>query len=233
MDINALVQAVQGQTAGAVPSSNPLGSDMFAELASANAAGVALPRAQGASTGADFNAQVDAQAAREGAARAAAAKKRELEAMLNPDNYTMKQKDDGGFDFFDPNGKQIDIATFAKIKGVRPVDVIAKSQNPIDVQYAQDYDNLEKFMQAVTSKDKTKVAEFTANEPALKKYTTGKGGLDRLLQDFRNTYKRYYTPRSADPNAWGARPGGRLVPSGGASSGGGVADQIRAQLQEQ
>ena len=193
-----LRQAVLGATNIQSPSS-PLGS--FPELAKLYQSTFQLPQST-AGAGALGNIakqQVEEQKA------AAQARKQQLANKLDPSKYEVRAKDDGGYDFFDPEGNQIDIATYAQFTGKRPVDVLKDSQNPIDVQYVEDYKNLQDFMQAVVNQRTEVVKAFTDKEDALKKYSTP-GGLDKLISDFKKYYQRYYVPRTAQPEAWGIRP---------------------------
>lgn len=189
--------------------SNPLGASMGKEIANLASPDFFMPALRGATTASASHAQ-DVVAEQK---RAAAAAKAREDAMKDPRNYRVVPKEDGGFDFFDPEGKQVDIATYAKITGQNPVDIIKDSKNPIDIQYVQDYNNLQGFMEAVTSQDTKKVDAYVANEPALEQYRKNKGGLHNLLEQFQQNYQRYYVPRSQDPRAWGASPGGVITPA--------------------
>lgn len=74
------------------------------------------------------------------------AKLRELQDALDPSKYRRERKADGGFAFFDPSGKEIDINTFAQRTGIRRVDAIKDSENPLDLQFMSDYNNMETIM---------------------------------------------------------------------------------------
>lgn len=153
----------------------------------------------------------------------------ELQNLTDPNAYKKVRKEDGGFDFVDPTGKQVDIATVTDRTGTTARDWIDDSENPIDVQYRNDYENLQKFMDAVLSKDQDTIDQYISTDPSLKQYTQGRGGIDRLLQEFKRSYQRYYTPRSEDPQAWGRAPSRVVVPTAQSQSGGAGAD-IAQQL---
>lgn len=198
--------------------SNPLGASNAPEIAKLYAASYGLQDAKGLASAKVSQAQDEKDAA-DAAAKLAAQKEAD---MSNFKAYKIVKKGDGGYDFYDPNGQQVDIATLAQRTGVKPSDVLADSENPIDVQYVNDYKNLQGFIQAVLSGDtKTKDAYVKA-KPELKKFNN-KNGINDLIMQFRRSYQRYYTPRSVDPNAWGARvPGSPVIPTSqnGSSYGG-------------
>ena len=152
-------------------------------------------------------------------------KLQEEQDMLDPTKYIMRLKEDGGYDFYDPKGNQIDIATYSKATNQRPVDIVKDSQNPIDIQYAQDWTGLQKYVQAILDGDKTTITEMQTQDPELKQYS-GKGDLDKLMQRFKQHYQRYYVPRTQNPNAWGARPGGMMFPAGDSGAGGSLGDLL-------
>ncbi len=79
-------------------------------------------------------------------------------------------------------------------------------------------------MNAVLSKDTAKIQEYEGTDPNLKQYTSGRGGIDRLMKQFKQTYQRYYKP-----SAYGASPGEAVVKAPQSQSGGSN-DAIMQQL---
>lgn len=208
-----LLAATQGANQIQAPASN-LGASQGPELAALYQSSFQLPQSQGA-----VSAQANVAAEQVAAAKKAAAEAEQRQKDLSdPSKYRQVQNKNGGYDFYDPNGNQVDIATLSAKTGTKPADWLKDSQDPTDVQYKNDYSNLQKFMDAVTSKDKKTVDAFTSTDSNLKKYTQSKGGLHNLMQDFYNSYQRYYVPRSQDPQAWGRIPGSPLVPTSQGSS---------------
>lgn len=141
--------ASQGAPAGAIP-----------ELANAmtgsfRAAAVARPgKAQG---------QVATeQAAQEEERRKAAfaAEQKKIQDMLDPGKYDRRRKDDGGFAFFDPTGKEIDIDTYAKRTGLRRAEILSDSENPVDLQFLDDYETMNKINQAAWNNDSEALREY-------------------------------------------------------------------------
>jgi len=144
-------------------------------------------------------------------AAAAAAKKKQAD-LADPKSYRRVKKEDGGFDFFDPDGNQIDIASIVQRTGTKPRDWIEDSENPIDIQYMEDYDNLQDYAKALLTKNTKKIEQYRASAPELSQYDD-RGGVNRLIETFRKNYQRYYVPRSENANAWGASPDRTVVPT--------------------
>ena len=205
MDQEQLRNAVLGAQQIQAPSGNPLGAANAPEIANFYRSSFQLPASNIASQGSAYNTEVTV--ANEKAAREAELKRQAKEAadMADPDKYTQKAKEDGGYDFFDPQGNQIDIATYSKVTGKNPVEIIKDSENPIDIQYREDWANMQDYMTAALSGDTKKKTIFEENSPSLKKYG-GKGGPAKLLAEFKEYYRRYYNTRQQDPKAWGVKP---------------------------
>jgi len=85
--------------------------------------------------------------------RAAQERIQSLQDQMDPSKYKQLRKDDGGFAFYSPDGKEIDIDTYAKRTGQRRVDVLSDSENPIDQQYIHDWKNMNAVAQAVWNND--------------------------------------------------------------------------------
>lgn len=212
-NFDALKQATQGAAAISAPAS-PLGASSAPELAALYQSTFQLPQSQaGAGSAGQLAGQIDAEQ-KAAAAKAAAEAKQRQQDLQDPSKYRAVQKPDGGYDWYAPDGKQVDIATLTQQTGTSPTDWIAgkygKSQNPVDIQYAQDSKNLEDFVNAVLGGDTKKVQQYTDKEPQLANYSD-KGGISKLINEFQQNYQRYYVPRAQDANAWGASPGNLTV----------------------
>lgn len=209
----ALFNATIGAPAA---SPNVLGAQAYGQLANMNAIDRKLPTS-GALTNESLNQaqdQIEAQrAAKAAAEHAAALAKQKQEDMSDPKKYRQVKKDDGGYDFFDPEGNQVDIATLTSRTQTKAGDWLSDSENPIDMQYLAESKNLNEYINAKLSRN-TKVSDaYEEANPELKKYQ-GKGGVHQLADAFKKRYERYYVPRSQNANAWGTRPGDNpLVPS--------------------
>lgn len=216
MDPN-LLKAVKSAAAIKAPKSS-LGASQGKELAALYQSSFQLPQATGAVSAAANIAQQQVAASK----RAAAEAKQREQDLADPSKYRVVQKEDGGYDFFAPDGSQVDIATLTQRTGTKPEYWLKDSQNPIDIQYIQDKKNLEKFMNALITKDQKTIQDFTNNDEKLKSYTADQGGVHNLLQQFEQTYQRYYVPRSVSPQAWGVNPGAPVVPAAQSGSSYGV-----------
>jgi hypothetical protein len=183
---------------------SPIGN--FPEVANAYASSFARQDRNLGQAGDQYNTQVQVENAR----AAASAHAQQIADLADPSKYKRVPKQDGGFDFIGPDGQQVDIATLASRTNTDPSDWVKDSNNPIDVQYLNDYSNMKKFMDAVVSKDTNAIKQFTDSDPNLSHYQS-KGGLQQLLQDFHNTYQRYYVTRAQNPQAWGYAPGNPVV----------------------
>ncbi len=189
-----LVKATTGAPANTLKASN------YKEISNMGAIDRVLPTSSGLANASVNEAQEQVAAAK----RAAALARQRQEDMSDPRKYRRVPKKDGGFDFFDPEGNQVDIATLTERTQTKPIDWIKDSQNPIDIQYLEDSNNLEDYIKAKLSKNTQKITQYEANT-ALGNYQ-GKGGADQLINDFKKHYERYYVPRTQNPNAWGSVP---------------------------
>lgn len=100
------------------------------------------------------------------AARKAAMQK--MADKLDPGKYRRERKSDGGFAFFDPEGKEIGIDQFAQVTGSRLIDILKDSENPIDQEYISDYANMNDLAQAMYNGDSATAEAFISQNPELK-----------------------------------------------------------------
>lgn len=150
---------------------------------------------------------------------AKAAKRAALEAqaqkaadMADPSKYQMLPKDDGGYQFVAPNGKEISAYDYSRITG-SPIDSILKdSQNPIDIGFVQDFSNLQNFMQAVLNKDKETVDSIVSQNKELENY---RNDIPGLLKRFRQAYPTVFGGGGFQGrNTPGVRAGSTYIPAG-------------------
>ncbi len=203
-NFEALKAATLGANAISAPTST-LGASNAPEIASLYQSSFQLPQSAGAAGAAAGIAGDIAAQQRAAAARAAAMAKQKTDDLSDPKKYRAVKKQDGGYDFFDPDGKQVDIATLTSRTQTKPADWVGDSDNPIDIQYLEESKNLNKYIRAKLSGNQKAYSAFEEANPELKKYQ-GKGGVDKLVNTFKQSYERYYVPRSVNPNAWGTRP---------------------------
>lgn len=91
----------------------------------------------------------------------------ELQDQMDPSKYQQVRKDDGGFAFFDPSGKEIDIDTYAKRTGQRRVDVLKDSENPLDQQFIDDYMQMNDLNQKIWQNDTEEINNYKLQYPEL------------------------------------------------------------------
>lgn len=208
---DALRQAVMGAQNIQSPESN-LGASQAPELAQLFQSTFQLPQSNQATGALAEQASEQVAYAKAQAAAAKAAAKKKQDDMADPKAYRKVRKEDGGFDFVAPDGSLVDIATLTQRTGTRAMDWIDDSENPIDIQYLEDYQNLQDYAKSILGKNKAKVDSYRAAAPELRQYD-GVGGVNKLIETFKKNYERYYVPRSQDQNAWGRSPGRTVVPT--------------------
>lgn len=93
-------------------------------------------------TGATANAAVNQAQIQVAAEKAAAA------AKTDPSKYQKIQTQDGGYKFYGPDGKEVSAIDYARVNNTTPDKVLADSQNPIDIAFQQDYQQLQNYFSA-------------------------------------------------------------------------------------
>lgn len=88
---------------------------------------------------------------------------RRLSNKMDPSKYRQVRKDDGGFDFFDPEGNPISVKDFAKFTGRSVADVLAKSENPFDIQFLNDYSSTRNLVDAIQTGDQEAIQGYLQN----------------------------------------------------------------------
>lgn len=112
----------------------------------------------------------------------------DLQDKMDPSKYQKLRKDDGGFAFYDPAGKEIDIDTYAKRTGMRRADILKDSENPIDQQYVYDWNQLNDVSQRIFSGD---AGGLQADYPDLfKRGMTPQSLAEELMRRYPHMYGR-------------------------------------------
>lgn len=130
------------------------------------------------------------QARRAANAQRQASLKQQAEALdkaKNPKYFQRVRKEDGGFDFLTGDGKPITAWQFAQAKGLDLPDVLKGSKNKEDMQFLNDYGNMETFLQATSEGDDTKLEQIFKEQPELRgmKY-------EDLMGQFRGSYANIF-----------------------------------------
>ncbi len=148
------------------------------------------------------------------------AKMDSLKRQADPGNSTRQRKTDGGFAFFDPSGKEIDINTFSQRTGKSRSEILSDSENPVDLAYIDDFKRMREAMQVMYGGDEQEKAAFLESNPELR---------GRRVQDFAtdllNKYPHIYGRGGNGAQAYQKTLGnqGRQIfrtPSYGATGGG-------------
>ena len=212
--------ALKAATLGAQQIQSPtstLGASNAPELAAMYQSSFQLPQSNSATKAQSFQTGVTVDNQQQAAKMKIEELKQQAQDLADqndPSKYEVKKKADGGYDFFDPKGNQIDIATYTQKTGLKAADVLKDSENPIDIQYREDYKNLEDLLNAVVNKDTAKLDSYEQAQPGVTKKKP-----QEIIEQFKKYYQRYYTPRTADPNAWGITPkAGVMVPNQSATT---------------
>lgn len=194
-------------------SASPLGS--FPELAKLYSTGPQLARLQLSTAAPNYNAGVSADNAKAAAAAAAQEAADKLKALNDPSKYTQVQKQDGGYAFYDPTGKEITAQQFAAIKNTSPDEVLKHSQNPIDIAYRNDFKNLQDYVNnKLRAPNNTKAADTAKliEDQVHKQYgiNLAKMSPQQLIQAFQQAYPTVYGGTRA-----GVPASRTFIPNGG------------------
>lgn len=188
---------------------SPLGN--FPELAQMYQSKFQLPlsNAQVGAQSANDQVTLSNQAAEQDAATKQAA------ALADPSNYRAVARDDGGFGFYDPTGKEITAAQYAAVTGKTPQDVLKNSTNPIDIGYQKDFKDLESYinLKLQSPTDKAAADKATAIEKDVSKtygVDISKLTPDQLINVFKSAYPTIYGANQG--NAPGVPVGHTLIP---------------------
>lgn len=141
---------------------SPLGS--FPEISQMYATSFSSPLSD-----AKFSSQAQAdQVSVENAKKAQAEADARAKAFSDAKNYTVVKRPDGGYGFYAPDGKEVTAAQYAQVAGTTPDKVLADSENPIDQQYINDYQNFKAYGQAAATGDAATLKKFYDKNPKLK-----------------------------------------------------------------
>lgn len=189
--------------------SSPLGS--FPELANMYRSSFQLPLS---------NAQVGSQnvadktlLANQAAQQEAEQKKQDY--LSDPKNYIAQPRDDGGFGFYSPDGKEITAAQYAAATGKAPQDVLKNSTNPIDIGYQKDFKDLQDYINLKLQSGKDSAASQKAKaieQDVSKSYGIDISKLtpDQLIKTFQAAYPTIYGANKG--NAAGVQAGHTFIP---------------------
>lgn len=131
--------------------------------------------------------EVDQQE-KQAAEAARQAQMQKIKDKLDPSKYRAeKDREDGGFSFYDPDGNQIGIDRFSAVTGVDPAKILAQSDNPFDLQYVNDYTNTKKIVTAIQNGDVDTLNDFRAENKDL-----GRMKPEDLMRELIRKYPHIY-----------------------------------------
>lgn len=174
--------------------SAPWNSSSIPEVGNAMAAKFSAGALGAAGVGGDTTSKVDAinaEYAKDEALKAAIAKKKELEDSLDPKNWQQIQKEDGGYDFIDGTGKKVDVWTYSKATGKSPIDLLKNSQNSLDIQFKNDWSNLQDLLSAFANNDQGYIDDLKENDPDTYEQIRGMQPAD-LMRRFKQFYPNVF-----------------------------------------
>jgi hypothetical protein len=153
------------------------------------------------------------------AAAARAAEARRLQDKMDPSKYRMQRKDDGGFDFFDPDGNSIDVKQYAQVTGRTPAEVLAKSENPFDIQFLNDYGSTRNLVDAIQTGDTDTITSYVKDDNGIDPKSTAADIMGELARKYPHIYgKGRYEDSFGQSNN---KPLFKLSSGMGSGSGGG------------
>lgn len=147
-------------------------------------------------------------AAEQEAAAEAARRAREAEIQdqirkeqdkVDPSKYYSLRNDQGGYDFFDPEGKKINVHDYAMITGQRVDQILADSENPLDIQFVEDYGTMRKIMNAYANRDVEALNQLKQADPELYQNIQNAGSPAELSRRFMDYYPDYFGRRGGEP----------------------------------
>ena len=129
-----------------------------------------------------------AEQEKQAAEAARQAQMQKIKDKLDPNKYRAeKDREDGGYSFYDPDGNQIGIDRFSAVTGIDPAKILSNSDNPFDLQYVNDYNNTRDLVTAIQNGDVDTINAFKAENKEL-----GKMKPEDLMRELIRKYPHIY-----------------------------------------
>lgn len=173
------------------------------EIAAANQVKFQLPQAVAAGNAISGQAAMDVKAQE----KAAAFEQKRQAALLDPRNYQQLPKEDGGYSFLDPVGNEISAHDYARVTGQSLDKILSDSENPIDMGFLEDYNNLQEYASAKLNSASSPEAKALAE--SIEQSVREQFGEDLSKMDIRELIQRF---QRAYPTVYGLKNTG--VPVG-------------------
>lgn len=127
----------------------------------------------------------------------------------DPKNYKAQINDKGGYTFYDPSGKEIIAAQYAKATNQRLTDVFKDSQDPHQQDFSKTYKQVAAYGKALATGDKKTAEKLFESDPAFGQFARGKT-FKQVVDAFHQGYGDYLRPQQADAIKQDAQNGGSL-----------------------
>lgn len=144
--------------------------------------------AAGASQGLGVAANEIAAQEKAAAERARQEQMQKLQDKMDPNKYQQIRKDDGGFEFRDPDGNLIDVSQYSKITGKSRAEILSKSENPLDLQYLNDYSNMQGVIQAINDGDNAKLKTYLRDNKNIDPNSKPEDIMKELIKKYPHIY---------------------------------------------
>lgn len=179
------------------------------EVAAAFKTRFQAPVIQAAATGLVNQSQENLQEQADAAKAAAQAAK----DAQDPSKFQRIPKSDGGYAFYDPTGKEISAQDYALATSQGLDKVLANSQNPIDINFQNDYNNLKTYLTAWQNNDKKTIDAIQKASPALAKIKNPQ----QLINQFMTAYPTIFAQGGFQgPGTAGEPTGSSFIPNASA-----------------
>lgn len=107
-----------------------------------------------------------------------------LKDQQDPSKWQKIRKADGGFDYLDPAGNKVSVSQFAQATGQTRAQALDGSENPLDQQFLNDYNNLQDLTTDINNNDTTKIATFLENHQNIDPNTKPQDLMKELVKKY-------------------------------------------------
>lgn len=114
-----------------------------------------------------------------------------LQDRGDPNKFVRQKKEDGGFDFFDPEGNPITASEYARAKSIPTSKAVEGSDNLLDQQYQNDYDKLKDLSFLMQSEDYEGIEKFYEDNPGTQEEFKDRT-IEEIWSAFANEYSNVY-----------------------------------------
>lgn len=111
----------------------------------------------------------------------------DLNGRLDPGQYTVTPTDSGGLSFTNGAGEEVSARDYAALTGQTLAEVLRDSNDPNDIQFVQDYNDVNELVRAMVTQDTEFLAQLKTFDPD--RY---EALIDRSPEDIRLAFQTYY-----------------------------------------